>query len=384
MNRIDGLTVADLVKGLNGVTVEGNASVICRDALPLRDATIGCVTMIDESSRCDELRRTGSVAVVTSQKQPNLDCTQIVCVDIHGAFTAIVKQFRHTGSGIVHSSIDASAQIDPTATIGTGTRIDAGVVIGANVQIGCDCHLMAGVVVMEQTRIGDACAIYPRVVIYEQTRIENNVNIHAGTVIGAHGFGYRQSKGRHVASAQLGFVHIESFVDIGANVAIDRGTYGATRIGEGTKIDNLVQIAHNCHIGKHNLICSQVGIAGSARTGDYVIMAGQVGVADHISLGDHAIVGAQAGVMEDLVGSQKYLGSPATSHRDQMQMLAVQRRLPEMRRELRSLRRELDQVMTNLPSTQLESSSSESAVAETSDDSENEHPTCLKFKRPAA
>jgi UDP-3-O-[3-hydroxymyristoyl] glucosamine N-acyltransferase len=386
VNRIDGLSVAELVEGLDGVKVIGDPTVICIDALPLCDAIDGCVTLVDDITRCEDLAKSKAAAVVTTNVLPNVPCTQIVCTDLHRVFTAIVKRYRYSSSTISHSSIDATAQIDPTASIGNGTRIDAGVVIGADVTIGRDCHVMPGVVVMDQTRIGDNCSIYPRVVLYENTRIDNDVQIHAGSVIGAHGFGYRQVNGRHVASAQLGFVHIESFVEIGANVTIDRGTYGVTRIGEGTKIDNLVMIAHNCHIGRHNLICSQVGIAGSCRTGDYVVMAGQVGMADHISVGDHSVIGAQSGVMENLQGHQTYLGSPATHQREQMQMIAVQRRLPEMRRELRLLRRDLDNA-----TTKLENSVSSQDTGETScdpsldsDDSDGDRLRCLAFKRPAA
>lgn len=384
MNRIEGLTVADLVAGLDDITVIGDASVVCLDALPLCDATPGCVTLIDDSARCEELSRSGAVAVVTSRKQPNLTCTQIVCANVHKAFTAIVKRYRHTSQSVIHSSIDATAQIDPTASIGIGTRIEAGVVIGADVRIGEDCHLMPGVVVMEQTVIGDRCTLYPRVVMYEHTKIDNDVQIHAGSVIGAHGFGYRQVQGRHVSSAQLGYVHIESFVDVGANVTIDRGTYGVTKIGEGTKIDNLVMIAHNCHIGRHNLICSQVGIAGSCKTGDYVVLAGQVGLSDHISLGDHAVVGAQAGVMENLAEKQTYLGSPATTKRDQMQILAVQRRLPELRREIKNMRRELDQLNQQaMPSGSMQESG-DCELQEDAEELDASHPRCLAFKRPAA
>jgi UDP-3-O-[3-hydroxymyristoyl] glucosamine N-acyltransferase len=384
VNRIAGITVADLVAGLDDVTVIGDANVVCVDALPLCDATPGCVTLIDDSARCEELTRSGAVAVVTSRQQPNLSCTQIICANVHKAFTAIVKQYRHTSQAVIHSSIDASAQIDPTASIGIGTRIDSGVVIGADVKIGRDCHLMPGVVVMEQTVIGDRCTIYPRVVLYEHTKIDDEVQIHAGSVIGAHGFGYHQSHGRHIGSAQLGYVHIESCVDVGANVTIDRGTYGVTKIGEGTKIDNLVMIAHNCHIGRHNLICSQVGIAGSCRTGDYVVLAGQVGLSDHISLGDHAVVGAQAGVMEDLGEKQTYLGSPATTKRDQMQILAVQRRLPELRREIKNMRRELDQLNQQSMSSDSLAGSSECDLQEEAEELDASHPRCLAFKRPAA
>jgi len=383
-------TVGELVHALDQVVVIGDPGVHCVDALPLRDSRPGCVTLIDAPARAQLAVRSGAVAIVTSEPIDSVACTQIVAKDIHAVFTQIVGRFRPRDDAAKFSSIHSSAQIDPTATIGGGTRIDAGVVIGAGAVIGNDCHLMPGVVVMEHTSIGNDCRLFPHVVIYEHSRIGDHVKIHAGTVIGAHGFGYRQVEGRHVSTAQLGYVHIESYVDIGANVTIDRGTYGATRIGEGTKIDNLVMIAHNCHIGRHNLLCSQVGIAGSCQTGDYVVLAGQVGLADHVTLGDHAIVGAQAGVMENLAGDQVYLGSPATSQRDQMQIMAVQRRLPEIRREVKTLRRELDclraaQAEEAKPSqSQPQSGASESREATSSDDHPDDHQRCIPFRRPAA
>ncbi len=387
MNRFDEITVAELVAGLADVTIFGNPDVVCRDALPLCDAQPGSVTLIDDLSRRDELIRSGATAVVTAKRHEHVTCTQIIAANVHAVFTAIVKQFRHSTPSIVHSSIDASAQIDPTASIGNGTRIDAGVIVGPGVQVGNDCHLMPGVVVMEQSRIGDRCTLYPRVVLYEHTHLEHDIQIHAGSVLGAHGFGYRQVAGQHVATAQLGYVHVESHVDIGANVTIDRGTYGATRIGSGTKIDNLVMIAHNCHIGKHNLICSQVGIAGSCRTGDYVVLAGQAGVADHITLGDHVVVGAQAGVMDNLPSHQTYLGSPATLQREHLQIVAVQRRLPEIRREVRTLRRDVDDLTsasTSDAGLKTPDPVHELPIASDDADVDVDHPCCLQFRRPAA
>ena len=184
--------------------------------------------------------------------------------------------------------------------------------------------------------------IHPNVTLYPYTELGQRVVLHAGCVLGANGFGYRQVEGRHVPTAQLGYVRIDADVEIGAAVTIDRGTYGATLIGEGTKIDNQVQIGHNCRIGKHNLLCSQVGIAGSCTTGDYVIMAGQVGLKDHIHLDDNVIIGAKAGVMNDCKKGETYLGAPATPQREQMQIMAVERKLPEMRKEVKALRRELN------------------------------------------
>jgi UDP-3-O-[3-hydroxymyristoyl] glucosamine N-acyltransferase len=384
-------TVGELVRDLDDVIVLGDPDVSCGDALPLRDARPDCVTMIDAASRAPLVIRCGAVAVVTAQPVDSLACTQIICDDIHAVFTHIVGKFRPRGDdSIRYASIHSSAQIDPTAEIGSGTRIDAGVVIGPGVAIGNNCHLMPGVVVMEHSRIGNDCRLFPNVVIYEHSRIDDDVLIHAGTVIGAHGFGYRQVQGRHVSTAQLGYVHIESRVDVGANVTIDRGTYGVTRIGEGTKIDNLVMIAHNCHIGRHNLLCSQVGIAGSCQTGDYVVLAGQVGLADHVTLGDHAVVGAQAGVMENLAGDQVYLGSPATTQRDQMQIMAVQRRLPEMRREVKALRREIETVRELRDALLSEDDSvSPSGLVddrgqESADEDAAENQRCIPFRRPAA
>jgi len=383
-------SVGELVQGLDQVLVIGDPGVICVDALPLRDSRQGCVTLIDAPARAPLAVRSGAVAIVTAEPIESLACTQIVASDIHAVFTHIVGRFRPRGAAPAYASIHSSAQIDPTASIGSGTRIDAGVVVGAGSVIGDNCHLMPGVVVMEHATIGSDCRIFPNVVIYEHSRIDNHVRIHAGAVIGADGFGYRQVEGRHVSTAQLGYVHIESHVDVGANVTIDRGTYGVTRIGEGTKIDNLVMIAHNCHIGRHNLLCSQVGIAGSCQTGDYVVLAGQVGLADHVSLGDHAVVGAQAGVMENLAGDQVYLGSPATSQRDQMQIMAVQRRLPEIRREVKTLRRELDAVqktqaeMTRVSHAVDQPAAQESQQAASADDNAEDHQRCIPFRRPAA
>jgi UDP-3-O-[3-hydroxymyristoyl] glucosamine N-acyltransferase len=185
--------------------------------------------------------------------------------------------------------------------------------------------------------IGDEVTIMPGAVLYEQTRIGNRAIIHANAVLGAYGFGYRTVDGRHRLAPQLGRVEIGADVEIGASTTIDRGTYDATVVGEGTKIDNLVMVAHNCRLGKHNMICSQVGIAGSTSTGDYVVMAGQVGVRDHTRIGHHAVLGAKAGVSHDVPDGARMIGIPATVERDQKIKQAVLAKLPEMRQELKRL-----------------------------------------------
>jgi UDP-3-O-[3-hydroxymyristoyl] glucosamine N-acyltransferase len=239
------------------------------------------------------------------------------------------------------TGVHSTAEIHPSAQISSAASI------GAGVKIGPGCRIHAGVSIAAGCRVGANCVLHPSVTLYSYTCLGDRVTIHAGAVLGAHGFGYRQVGGKHVPTSQLGYVNIQNDVEIGASVTIDRGTYGATEIGEGTKIDNQVMIAHNCRIGRHNLLCSQVGVAGSCTTGDYVILAGQVGLKDHVHLNDGVIVAAQAGVMDDL-DAGIYLGTPARPQRDQMQIFAVQRRLPELRRDVKALQKQIETLTNRL------------------------------------
>lgn len=329
--RLDEL--AEMVGG----TLHGDGSCLCTGANPPGQCDEQEITLIVDPNTEPREGPPVCAAIVTPKVISWSDKPQIVVAEPHHAFARVVARFRPPaatrlpGVGVDSKArIASSAKLHPTATV------------CENATIGERTVLMPGVVVMEHCHIGDDCVLYPGVTLYPYSELGDRVVIHANSTMGANGFGYRQQGGRHVPQSQLGFVRIEADVEIGASVTIDRGTYGATRIGEGTKIDNQVMIAHNCQIGRHNLICSQVGIAGSCRTGDYVILAGQVGLKDHITLGDHAIVGAKAGVMDNCAGDQVYLGSPAMPQRDQMQIFALQRKLPDMRRELKALRRQLD------------------------------------------
>lgn len=322
----------------------GDGELRCTGASPPAEATETEITMLDDPQHASRVAESAAAALVTTETIASLRQAQIIVADPHAAFAKIVAHFRPPVTAD-HSDYDTLG----APVIDSSARIDLRALVGGGASIGANTHLMPGAIVMPLCRVGTDCVIHPGVVLYPYTEIGDRVTIHAGSVLGANGFGYRQEHGRHVPTAQLGYVAVEDDVEIGAGVTIDRGTYGATRIGAGTKIDNQVQIGHNCSIGRHNLLCGQVGIAGSCTTGDYVIMAGQVGLADHLNIGDQAILGAQAGIMEDLPGDQVYLGSPATTQRDQMQIMAVQRRLPEMRRELKRLRREVTDLQDNDP-----------------------------------
>jgi UDP-3-O-[3-hydroxymyristoyl] glucosamine N-acyltransferase len=184
-------------------------------------------------------------------------------------------------------------------------------VVGEGCEVGPNSALHAGVVLGRGCKLGADVVLHPRVVLYDDCVLGDRVVVHANTVIGADGFGYRFQGGRHVKVPQLGWVEIEDDVEIGAGATIDRGTFGATRIGAGTKIDNLVMIGHNCQIGRHNVLAAQVGIAGSCTTGDYVMMGGQVGMADHLRVGERAVVGAQSGLVRDVPDGTSVFGTPA-------------------------------------------------------------------------
>ncbi len=219
--------------------------------------------------------------------------------------------------------------VEPFAVIGANSLVGDRCCIGAGAKIGANCQLATEV------------TLFPNVVLYDGCILGHRVTIHANSVIGADGFGYRPGNGRHVKVPQLGHVEIGDDVEIGACTTIDRGTFGPTRIGAGTKIDNLVQVAHNCQIGRHNLLVSQVGIAGSCSTEDHVVLAGQVGIADHIHIGAGAVVGAKAGVPRDVPAGARMLGAPATPEREQKRILMTLARLPDMRRDLGRIKKRL-------------------------------------------
>lgn len=331
--------IADLVGG----TLHGDGQLVIHGAATIRDAAPGEITLAEGDKAFKRLETCHASAVLVNHgsEAPGLPYIQVD--NLHAAFAKVVERFRPRRQ-VARQGISPAAHIAPTARIAADVEIHAGAVIGDDVEIASGCTIHAGVVIMAGSRIGANTTLFPRVVLYENTIIGESCILHAGAVIGAYGFGYQVVEGRHVLSAQLGYVEIGSHVEIGACTTIDRGTYGPTRIGEGTKIDNQVMIAHNCRIGRHNLICSQVGIAGSTTTGDYVVLAGQVGIRDHVEIGDGVQLGAKAGVMNDILTPGAYVGAPAAPEREYFQYLFGFTRLPEMRKQLKQMQRQLEEL----------------------------------------
>ncbi|MCK4304761.1 MAG: UDP-3-O-(3-hydroxymyristoyl)glucosamine N-acyltransferase, partial [Candidatus Eisenbacteria sp.] len=240
--------------------------------------------------------------------------------------------------------IHSSALVGRNVCCGQHAAIGPHVIIGDRCRIGENTTILPGVVIAADVSIGSDCLIYPNVVLREGTELGNRVLVHSGAVIGADGFGFVNRGGEHQKIPQLGRVVIEDDVEIGANTCIDRATTGATIVRRGTRIDNLVQVAHNVTIGRHSILCAQVGIAGSTAVGDGVTLAGQVGIVGHIEIGDHAMVGAQGGVTKSVPPGAKVSGYPATQHSLAKRMYAGMRHLPDLLKDVRELKRRLDKL----------------------------------------
>jgi UDP-3-O-[3-hydroxymyristoyl] glucosamine N-acyltransferase len=240
----------------------------------------------------------------------------------------------------IHPSaiIEPSAHIDPTAHVGRHC------IIGEQARIGARCVLQGGTFVGAGCQLAEDIIVFPNVTLYERTQIGHRVRIHSGAVIGSDGFGYVLDGGVHRKIPQIGFVILHDDVEIGANVTIDRGALGPTVIGKGTKIDNLVQIAHNVIIGENCLVIAQTGIAGSTKLGHYVTLAGQAGLTGHLKIGNRVTVAAQSGVMHDIPDGEKWMGSPALPDRQtKRQFLAVQQ-LPDLLRRVAELEKKLAEL----------------------------------------
>ena len=333
------LTVRELAE-LVGGQVFGDADRVVQAARPLGEAGEGDITFIEDEKRLAHLQASQATAAVVNLRS-SIEGRTLVRVDNPREAFFAIHQALHTHAIPRLRGIHSAATIDPSTRIGEETWIGAGVSIGAGCVIGARCQLYPGVFIGHGCRLGDDVVLHPHVVLYDRCVLGNSVLIHANAVIGADGFGYNSGSGRHIKVPQLGHVEIGDDVEIGACATIDRGTFGATRIGAGTKIDNLVMIGHNCQIGRHNMLVSQVGIAGSVTTGDYVVMAGQVGIADHIHIGDRVMLGAKAGVHKDVPANQRMLGAPATSDRDQMRIMMSLEKLPEIRKDLKKIKQHL-------------------------------------------
>lgn len=333
------MTLAQLAELVQG-QLHGDGSLVIKGARPLLEAGPADITFVENEKYARQLPRSKAAAAVVHQLVPSCALAQIITPDPLAAFAVIVQHLRgHKDKR--PARLDPRAAIHPTARIGPGCTVLPFAFVGEGSVLGARCLIHSQVSIGRNCRIGDDVVLHPGVVLYDGTVLGNRVIVHANSVLGADGFGYRFQGGRHEKVPQLGHVEIGDDVEIGACSTIDRGTFESTQIGPGTKIDNLVQVAHNCRIGQHNLLVSQVGIAGSTTTGDYVVIAGQVGVAEHLHIGTGAVIGARAGVMRDVPPGQRMLGAPATPEKEQKRLVMTLARLPELARDIKRIKQHL-------------------------------------------
>ncbi len=333
------LTTAELAGRIGAELIGDGAGVIC-GINTIQDAGPDEVCFLSSSKFAKRLEETKAAAVMTGAKVDGFDRPQLVVDNVDRALIAIMQMFApplKSFEGIHPTAVvEPDAQVDATAAVGPNAYIGHSVTIGAGTVIGPGCS------VGENSTIGAGCRLDSNVVVYHNCQIGNGCVIHANTTIGSTGFGYSFIDGRHQLIPHNGGVILEDGVEIGANSCVDRAKFGNTVVGAGTKIDNLVQVAHNVQIGKCCLLAGQTGIAGSTEIGNGVIFAGAAGAVDNIKIGDGAIMGKQTAATRDVPPGQKLLGAIPQEMTHEMRCMSVYQRLPEMSRELKKLTKKVN------------------------------------------
>jgi UDP-3-O-[3-hydroxymyristoyl] glucosamine N-acyltransferase len=340
-------TVRELAESVGGRVV-GDPDVEIRGFSGIERAAAGDVTFVSDDRFLAQLAVTKASAVVLKAESAECPAAQIITPDPNLAFARIVSDAERAlarGRGGVdpRASVDPAADVDPTASVRAFAVVAAGARVGPRTIVG------SGTYVGEEAVLGADCLIHPNVSILHHVRIGDRVTIHAGAVLGSDGFGFAtDAKGVHHKIPQVGTVVVEDDVEIGANSCVDRARFHETRIGQGTKVDNQVQIGHNVVIGPGSILAAQAGIAGSTTLGHHVVLGGKVGIADHVKIGDVARISAYSGVGKDLEGGQDYLGIPILPLREGLKVRVLTGRLPEIVADLKDARARIEALEAEL------------------------------------
>ncbi len=330
---------------LNG-TIEGDPEVKVSTFSKIEEGKIGSLSFLANPKYEHYIYSTKSSIVLVNKDFTPSEKVSSTMIRVENAYASLAmllnlvdqqKQKHKTG-------IDSTAFIAESASVGENCYIGHFAYVGTNAKIGKNCRIFPNVYIGDNVTIGDNCILYPHVTIYEECSVGNNCILHAGSVIGADGFGFAPEGERYKKIPQLGNVILEDDVEIGANTTVDRAVMDSTIIHKGVKLDNLVQIAHNVEVGENTVMAAQVGIAGSTKIGKHCMFGGQVGLAGHIKIGDHVNFGAQAGVMSDIKEPTAVLGAPAIPAKAFMKSSAIFKRLPNMYRTMGQLQREISEL----------------------------------------
>jgi UDP-3-O-[3-hydroxymyristoyl] glucosamine N-acyltransferase len=337
---------------LVGGRIEGDAAFLVSGVASLAAAGTDQIAAFHHPRYRDQLRQTKAGALVVGAEVAASEDVAgknlLVAGEPYLAFARISVLFHDRR--VAHPGIHPSAVVDPKARVHPGAEISALAYVGPGTQVGARTIVHTGVILESDVRVGEDCLLHSRSVVREGCVLGDRVILEAGAVVGSDGFGYAfdpQGSGRgpeHIKIPQMGIVVLEDDVELGANACVDRAALGETRIGHGTKIDNLVQVAHNVSIGPNSILCAQAGIAGSSELGAGVILGGQAGVAGHLRLHDGAKLGAQSGVMDDIPKDEAWGGFPAHPLNDWFRTAAAVRRLPSLLKEIARLRKKLEEL----------------------------------------
>lgn len=342
------IRVSDIAKEIDAELI-GNDSITIMDISPIQDSAKGHITFISNKKYAKFLSTTRASAVIVSEDMDVDKITGKTFLQVKNpyyAFSKVIKLF-YPDKLLIEKGIHATAVIGKNSEIGEDVSLGAHVVIGRGCTIGDRTVLMPGVVVGDESIIGADCKIYSNVSIREKVTIKDRVIIHNGVVIGSDGFGFAYAQGKYHKIPQIGTVVIEEDVEIGANTTIDRAALGKTIISRGTKLDNLIQVAHNCKLGEHCVIAAQAGISGSTTVGNRVQIGGQAGFIGHITIGDNAIIAAQSGVSKPIETGQYVFGTPAEDYRKEFRIHAARRRLPELLKDIVNIKKRLKKLEKN-------------------------------------
>ena len=332
------LTTGELAKRLDG-EVHGDETAVLTGFATADDAKTGDLTFAEKADYFAAAEQSAATAILAGKEFTSARKIVIQVANPRVAFARAMAIFFPEPAftpGIHPSAVIAdTARIDSTAHIGPHCTV------GERVHLGANCVLQSGNFVGDDCVLGEGTNLFPNVTIYARSQLGRRVRIHASTVIGADGFGYVFDSGIQRKVPQIGNVIIGDDVEIGSNSCVDRGALGSTIIGQGTKIDNLVQVGHNVTIGEHCILCSQVGVSGSVKVGNYCVLAGQVGLAGHLRIGNRVTVASKSGVMHDIPDGETWLGIPAQPDRQAKRMLIAMQRLPDLLKKVAAWEKKL-------------------------------------------
>jgi len=332
-----------------GGEIIGDRHIRISGVAGIKEAEKGEITFLANPKYESYLTTTGASAVI-ADKDGKLPGTIVKVANPYLAFLKVVSLFARSPLEKYPRGIHKTAIISERTTIGEDVSIGAYTIIGDDVTIADRTTVLPLVCICEGVTVGEDCLIYPHATIRERCEIQNRVIVHAGAVIGSDGFGYAKDGITHHKIPQIGIVRIEDDVEIGANTTIDRATTGVTLIKKGSKIDNLVQIAHNVVVGENSILAAQVGVSGSTELGKNVVLAGQAGLVGHIKIGDGSMVGAQGGVTKSIPPNMRVSGYPAREHTFARKVYAASKRLPELIKEFRELQLRVEALEKGLGS----------------------------------